>query len=210
MPRKPTPDQFDAIYARVSSTSQDTASQEPDLKRIETASDLPCVWFRDKFSGKTLDRPGWNRLWQAALDGKVRRVIVWRLDRLGRMTIDLLKLIQEMKSRGVKLVLVREGCIVDDESPAGKMFITMLAGFAEYEREVRAERQTAGIATAKANGVKFGRPKTTDSNPAKRVKVTPEQEILIRRLKSEGSGVTAIAKATGLSRPTIYAVLGQP
>ena len=208
MPRRSRPDRFDALYARVSSTSQDTASQEPELRLYEKAAGLPCVWYRDKFTGRTMSRPGWNELWKAVEAGMVRSVVVWRLDRLGRTTLDLLKLLEDLKARGVKLVLRREGFTVDEESPAGRMFLTMLAGFAQYEREVRAERQTAGIAEAKARGVRFGRPTATGEKPAKRIKVTAEQDAVIRRMKSEGEKVAAIARATGLSRPTVYSVLG--
>jgi DNA invertase Pin-like site-specific DNA recombinase len=75
-----------AIYTRVSSRSQDTQSQEPDLKRW--AGSQPegqtVRWYRDRFTGKTMDRPGFNRLTADLQAGKVDRVVVWRLDRLGR------------------------------------------------------------------------------------------------------------------------------
>jgi len=72
-----------AIYARVSGKQQDTRSQKPDLERWAAAQDVPVKWYSDRFTGKTMDRPGWNRL-QAAIDaGEVSAVIVWRIDRLG-------------------------------------------------------------------------------------------------------------------------------
>ena len=76
---------------------------------------------------------------------------------------------------------------------------------AQYETEVRAERIVAGQAVARAKGVKFGRPAGT----GKPIKVTPEQEETIRRLKAEGKKIAAIARAVGLSRPTIYSVLNR-
>ena len=60
-----------AIYCRVSTGSQDTASQEPDLKRWAEAHGGECVWFRDKFTGKTMDRKGWNKLMDAVRRGEV-------------------------------------------------------------------------------------------------------------------------------------------
>jgi DNA invertase Pin-like site-specific DNA recombinase len=75
-----------AIYIRVSTKAQDTASQEPDLKRYVTGigSDEPCQWYSDQFTGKTMDRKGWNRLMADVQSGKIGRIVVWRLDRLGR------------------------------------------------------------------------------------------------------------------------------
>ena len=90
-----------AIYVRVSTSRQDTRSQEPDLQRwIEAfANGTEVVWYRDKFSGRTMDRPGWNRL-QAAIDAsKVTKVVVWRLDRLGRTAAGLTALFEEFQRR---------------------------------------------------------------------------------------------------------------
>lgn len=82
---------------------------------------------------------------------------------------------------------------------------SVLASVAVYENEVRRERQLVGIANAKEKGVRFGpEPGTREG---KRIKVTPEQEQAIRRMKAEGEKVAAIARATGLSRPTVYSVL---
>jgi len=75
---------FIAIYMRVSSRQQDTRSQEPDLKRwAEAYADTPVKWYTDKFSGKTMDRPGWRRLEADMIAGMVSKIVVWRLDRLG-------------------------------------------------------------------------------------------------------------------------------
>ena len=78
---------------------------------------------------------------------------------------------------------------------------------AAYETEVRAERIHAGLAVAKAKGVKLGR--KAGDGLGKRLKVTDEQVAIIKRLKSEGQGVSAIARTTGLSRPTIYTVINE-
>src|SRR5208337_2038171 len=64
----------DALYLRVSGRGQDTASQEPDLKRWADSQDGPVVWYRDKFTGKTMDRPGWNKLAKDIEAGKVRKM----------------------------------------------------------------------------------------------------------------------------------------
>ena len=78
----------------------------------------------------------------------------------------------------------------------------VLASVAAYENEVRSERIVAGQAAARANGKRWG-----GSEQGRRVKVTAEQIATIRRMAGEGQSKTAMARATGLSRPTVYSVL---
>jgi Resolvase, N terminal domain len=87
-----------AIYVRVSSRKQDTRSLEPDLNRwAETYTDLPVRWYRDKFTGKTMDRPGWKRLEGDMIAGRVSKIVVWRLDRLGRTAAGLTALFEDLQ-----------------------------------------------------------------------------------------------------------------
>lgn len=72
-----------ALYVRVSSKQHDLRSQEPDLKRWVDGHDEPVAWYTDKFTGRTLDRPGMKRLLADVAGGKVGTIVVWRLDRLG-------------------------------------------------------------------------------------------------------------------------------
>ena len=85
------------------------------------------------------------------------------------------------------------------------MMANVLASVAQYETEVRAERIHAGLDVAKAKGVKLGR--KPGEGLGKRIKVTEEQQQIIRRLHSEKKGVSFIARTTGLSRPTVYTVI---
>jgi DNA invertase Pin-like site-specific DNA recombinase len=191
------------VYERVSSRGQDLASQHADLDRWVKAQDGPVDWHRDKFSGKTMDRPGWNKVQAGILDGSVRRVVVWRLDRLGRTASGLVSLIEELGRRKVNLVSLKDG--LDLSTPAGRLMANVLASVASYETEVRGERVEAGLAAARARGVKLGRPAGT----GKDLKVSDEHRALIPRLRGEGQGATAIARVTGLSRQTVYRVLQQ-
>lgn len=189
-----------AIYVRVSGAVQDTRSQEPDLRRWAEGRE-GVAWYRDKFTGRTMERPGFAKLLADVEAGRVGTVAVWRLDRLGRTAKGLTALFEDLRARGVNLVSLRDG--LDLSTPAGRLMANVLASVAAYETEVRAERVIAGQAVARANGVRFGRP----PGPGKRVKVTAEQESAIDRLRSEGTAIAAIARATGLSRPTVYDVL---
>jgi DNA invertase Pin-like site-specific DNA recombinase len=191
---------FTAIYVRVSSKQQDHASQLPDLERWEAAHDGEVQWYKDKFTGKTMDRPGMERLLTDLRAGKVERIVVWRLDRLGRTTRGLCQLFDELTERKVDLVSMKDGFSL--ASPAGRLHARILASVAEYETEVRAERVAAGQAVARREGKRWG-----GSKPGWRWKVSDDQVTAIREMKAAGKQVTHIAGVTGLSRPTIYRVL---
>src|SRR5262245_31664895 len=99
-----------ALYVRVSSKRQDLRSQIPDLEGWAEAftNGQPVRWFKDKATGKRMDRPAWNRL-EAAIDaGEVSAVVVWRLDRLGRTASGLTALFDKLASRKVNLVSLRD------------------------------------------------------------------------------------------------------
>ena len=193
-----------AVYLRVSSKAQDVASQEPDVKRWLAAQDnVEATTYRDRFTGKTMARPGFERLMDAVRSGKVDTVVVWRLDRLGRTAKGLTELFVELTDRKVNLVSLKDG--LDLKTPAGRLMANVLASVAQYETEVRAERVLAGQAVARANGVRFGRPEGVHT----RIKVTDEQVKQVVRMKREEEGVSAIARATGLSRPTVYSIIAE-
>ncbi|MGE3241370.1 MAG: recombinase family protein [Pirellulales bacterium] len=197
---------FDAIYCRVSTKMQDTKSQIPSLKRFSANRGKPVKWFHDRFSGKTMDRPGWIQLETAMRAGHVSSIIVWKLDRLGRTTLGLLKLFDELHERGISLVSLTEG--IDLSTPAGRKFARDLASAAEYEREVIGERIREGIAVAREERRRNGKSdRWGGSKKGVRKKVTATQERAIRRMHSDGESIVAIARAIGLSRPTIYSVL---
>jgi DNA invertase Pin-like site-specific DNA recombinase len=189
-----------AIYVRVSSKRQDLASQLPDLERWAAAQGETIEWYRDKFTGKTLDRPGWLKL-QAAIDrGEVSKVVTWRLDRLGRTAAGLTKLFADLQERKIGLVSIKDG--IDLSTPAGRMLANVLASIAQFETEVRAERVRAGQAAAKAAGKSIGGRKT-----GTRVRLTLEKEKAVKRLHRAGTPVSEIARTLQLSRPTVYKAL---
>jgi DNA invertase Pin-like site-specific DNA recombinase len=131
-----------AIYVRVSHRDQSHASQMPDLERWAEAHDGPVEWFRDTFTGRTMDRPGMSKLNDELRAGRISRIVVWRLDRLGRTTRGLCQLFDELRERKVDLVSLKDGFSLD--SPAGRLHARILASVAEYETEIRRERVVAG------------------------------------------------------------------
>jgi DNA invertase Pin-like site-specific DNA recombinase len=191
-----------AIYARVSTKRQDTRSQEPDLHQWANAfaNGTPVEWYRDKATGKTMDRPGWKRLEADMRAGRVSALVCWRLDRLGRTASGLTALFDELIARKVNLVSIKDG--IDLSTPAGRLIANVLASVAAYETEVRSERIVAGQAVARANGKHWG-----GSVKGRRIKVKPDQERIISQMRGAGEKIAVIARATGLSRPTVYSVL---
>jgi DNA invertase Pin-like site-specific DNA recombinase len=191
-----------ALYVRVSKRhGQDVRSQLPDLERWAAAQDQPVRWYKDKYTGKTMDRPGWKKLESDIQAGKVSAVVCWRLDRLGRTARGLTALFDDLLRRKVNLVSVKDS--LDLSTPAGRLLAHVLASVAQFETEVRAERIMAGQAAARAAGKVWG-----GGKPGRRIRLTIEKEKAVRQLHRDGKPVAEIARVVGLSRPTVYKALG--
>lgn len=171
------------------------------MRWAEVFADLPVKWYRDKMTGRTMDRPGWKQLEADMHADLIAKIVVWRLDRLGRTAAGLTALFEELQRLGVGFESLRDK--VDLSTAAGRLMANVLASVAAYENEVRGERIRAGQAVARNRGKRWG-----GSAKGRRLRVTTEQENTIHRLSADGAGPAAIARATGLSRPTIYSVLG--
>jgi len=143
-----------AIYTRVSTSQQSTRSQKPDLTRWIDAQNPDTLeqvkWFHDSATGKNMDRPGWQKL-QVAIDGgQVSKLVVWRLDRLGRTAAGLCKLFEDLQAKKVRLVSLKDA--IDLGTASGRLMANMLASVAAFETELRGERVRAGQAAARAMG----------------------------------------------------------
>jgi DNA invertase Pin-like site-specific DNA recombinase len=175
-------------YARVSTTDQDLGIQQAALKAAG------CSVIRaEKASGRRRD--GRTEL-QVLLDflqpGDV--VTVTRIDRLARSMKDLQDIVHEIKAKGASLRATEQP--IDTGSAAGKAFLDMLGVFAEFETNLRRERQLEGIAAAKAKGVyKGGTPRI---DPAR-----------VRQLQAEGVGPAETARRLGISRMSVYRILSE-
>ena len=110
-----------AVYVRVSSNRQEFRSQVSDLRSWTDAFALdgPVLWFEDKVTGTTMDRPGWQRLEREIQAGRITRLVVWRLDRLGRDAAGLVTLLDELQRRGIQFVSIKDG--IDLDTPAGRL-----------------------------------------------------------------------------------------
>ena len=175
-------------YARVSTLDQDLAIQRAALKAAG------CRVIRAETASGTR-RDGRTEL-QALLDfvQPGDTLVVTRIDRLARSLRDLQDIVHELKHKGVALRATEQP--VDTGTAAGKAFLDMLGVFAEFETNLRRERQLEGISAAKARGVYKGRKPSIDS-----------AEVL-RLHTIEGLGATEIAKRLGIGRASVYRVLG--
>lgn len=189
-----------AIYVRVSSKTQDQRSQLPDLEKWAKMQDDEIVWYRDKATGKTMDRPAWNKLVHAIETGSVTKVVVWRLDRLGRTAKGLTALFDELYNRKVGLFSLRDS--LDLSTAAGRLMANVLASVSAYETEIRGERVQAGQAVARERGKTWG-----GSKKGRLLSVTKEQRKQVWSMR--GDKIARIARTVGLSRPTIYRLLEQ-
>lgn len=194
-----------AVYKRVSSRKQDTAAQSHDLdaycEQLKVRGHT-VLEYRDTFTGKTMSRPGWDKLWADVESGKVHRILVWRLDRLGRTVSGLSRLFEDLLARRVPLVSLKDS--LDLGTAAGRLMAHVLASVAAYETEVRLERQLAGMAAARERGVKWG-----GRMPGVRVTLTTEKQEAAQRMVKEGKSIAEVARVLGLTRQTIYRALGK-
>ena len=170
-------------YARISTADQDLTIQEEALKASG------CEMIRsEKVSGTSTDgRDELNTLLEFVREGD--ELVVTRVDRLARSVFDLQKIVRDLKSKGVALRATEQP--IDTSTPEGKCFLDMLGVFAEFETNLRKERQMEGIEKAKAAGKFKGRPASIDKNR-------------ILELKASGMNPTQIAKEMGISRVSVY------
>lgn len=174
-------------YARVSTTDQDLTLQ---LEALKAAG---CTTIRsEKATGTSRNgRTELETLMEFLRSGDT--LVVTRIDRLARSVKDLQDLVHELRAKGVTLKATEQP--IDTGTAAGKAFLDMLGVFAEFETNLRKERQLEGIAQAKAKGVYKGRKPEIDAKA-------------VNALKAEGLGASEIAKRLGIGRASVYRVLG--
>ena len=148
-----------ALYARVSTNDQTCENQLRELRQYVQARGWSAVEYIDQGVSGTKDRrPALDQLVTDVRRHKVQAVVCWRLDRLGRNLRHLVLLLDEWQSRGIAFVTLGEG--IDTSTPAGRLVAGVLASIAEFERARIQERIHAGLARARAQGKRLGRPRT--------------------------------------------------
>jgi DNA invertase Pin-like site-specific DNA recombinase len=175
-------------YARVSTTDQNLELQENALR----AAGCEIIRSEKRSGTTTAGRDELRTVLDFLRKGDV--LMVTRIDRLARSIGDLQDIVRAVKARGASLRATEQP--IDTSTAAGKCFLDMLGVFAEFETNLRRERQLEGIADAKARGVYKGRKPSVD--PAK-----------VKQMKTDGMGPSAIAKALKIGRASVYRALAE-
>lgn len=187
-----------AAYARTSSQTQadanGTQAQRHEIDLWATARGITPVWYVDEArSGKSMDRPEFNRLMADMREGKVKTIVAYSLSRLGRTVRGLLELVDESRTRGVQIVLVKDQ--IDTDTAMGRFFLTIMSAIAELERETIRERVSSGLRAKGKTGARWGR---------NRPKVTIGQ--VLEAVQAHDTLVDA-AKSLGVHYTTVYRVV---
>jgi putative DNA-invertase from lambdoid prophage Rac len=185
-----------ALYCRVS-TKQHQTTDDQEHRLVTWAEgkghEIQGIYRDHGISGAKAERPGLDALMRAVHDGLVDAVVITKFSRMFRSTKHLLTLVDELQALGVAFISLGEQ--LDSRTPQGRLFMTMLAAMAEFERDLIRERIRNGLENARRKGVKLGRP----SIPA---------SVENRVIHLLGAGVTKaeVGRRTGLARGTIIRI----
>lgn len=177
-------------YARVSSLGQNLDSQMDALKQAG------CLKiFTDKLTGSRMERPGWAELLEYIRPGDI--LVVTELSRMTRSLLHLLETAKILEQRQINLLSLRES--IDTTTATGRCFLSMMGAIHQMERELRAERASAGRVSAKARGRTGGRPRTDVA------------KLENARILYQNSGKTAaeVCRVSGVGRRVFFAYLAQ-
>jgi DNA invertase Pin-like site-specific DNA recombinase len=174
-------------YARVSSVGQ---SLEVQLDKLKSCDKV----YREKKSGSSSQRPQLKACLDYVREGDT--LVITRLDRLARSTLHLCQIADVLKQKQANLQVLDQN--IDTGDATGRLLFNMLGAIAQFETEIRAERQLDGIHKAKERGVQFGRRKTLSSQQIEELRHQRQQGVLIKTLMKE----------YGLSKASVYRYLG--
>ena len=185
------------LYARVSTQDQQSVPMQNRALREYAARRgwTIAIQVKEVGSGAT-QRQLREKLLDAARRREIDVVLVWRLDRWGRSVADLLTTLQELEHLGVGFVSLTEA--LDLTTPAGRAMAALLSVFAEFEREILRERVRAGLAHARLNGKRLGRPATATMHADK-----------VRKLRRSGLSKSEIARRLNIGRTSVRRILDE-
>jgi DNA invertase Pin-like site-specific DNA recombinase len=173
-------------YARVSSVGQSLDVQRDKLKECQKI-------YEEKRSGTTSTRQKLKECLEYVREGDV--LVITRLDRLARSTLDLCEIAKLLERKGVALKVLDQN--IDTSDATGRLLFNMLAAIGQFETEIRAERQMDGITKAKEQGIAFGRKRT----------ITETQIAELRKKRQQGILIKTIMKEYALSKASVYRYL---
>jgi len=183
------------LYARVSTNDQQTLPmQNRDLREYAARRGWAIALQVREVGSGAVQRKARKQVMEAARRRQIDVVLVWRLDRWGRSVTDLLATLQELEHLGVGFVSLTEA--LDLTTPAGRAMAGLLAIFAEFEREILRERTRAGLAHARQNGKRLGRPVTAGLHAAE-----------VRKLHRAGISKSEIASRLAIGRTSVRRIL---
>ncbi|MGZ8219539.1 recombinase family protein [Methylomagnum sp.] len=175
-------------YARVSTVGQSLDVQPQKLRDCDKV-------FQEKRTGTTAERPQLKACLDYLRDGDT--LVISRLDRLARSTLHLTQIADRLKEKGVELRVIDQA--IDTTTPTGRFMFNMLSAIAEFETEIRKERQLDGIEAAKEKGVEFGR----------KAKLTPVQIEEMKAKRARGALIKDLMNEYGLSKASVCRLLGE-
>lgn len=177
-------------YSRVSTAGQQAHGNSLEDQKAKLLAAGAEVVYADAFTGKTMDRPEFSKLMQDIQPGDT--LIVTKLDRLSRTATDGVQIVQDLLKRDIVVNVLNMGKC--DSTPMGKLMLTMLLAFAEFERDMIIERTQTGKDVAREKGIRVdGRPE----------KYTPEKIKLAMTLLDGGNSYKSVERMTGISKSTL-------
>ena len=188
-----------ALYARVSTSNQTTSNQLLEVREAiqRNGWTLAHELVDHGISGSKgkNERPAFAQLHRLVARREIDIVAVWSIDRLGRSIADLVQLMGELEAKRVHLYSHKQA--IDTSTPAGRMTFAIFASIAEFEREMIKERINAGLARARLEGKKLGRPSNVNDNT----------RVAVKLLREKGSSIHSIAKKLNIGVGTTRKIL---
>lgn len=195
-----------AVYMRVSHNSQSLENQEPDIKRWleqNNTEGLPVIWYKEKTSATRGKQPKWEEMEEAVKRNQIERILVWRLDRLGRKVSRLAPFVELLLRKDVTLVSIREG--LDQKTPMGRAMLMIILVLAQMESEVISERTKAGLERVKAErGGQIYKHPERRKMPRGLSKKHVEKRKQVRKLIEGGMALLKVARLTHTDPNSIY------